>query len=384
MKFFPAKKKEEKKDEQPDASTAKNVDETQIPTSDAKKHSSSSNLTSQQVTLQTKDDILGNDEVRKVIDVITTSKDNSIIPTINFEENHLYYPSLEQLGTHEYIVTLLEKLSSPSVNILEKGVYERLTVCPQHPQYLTTTPRLYCSSCLSTDITKLHLIEHKLCGYITEKRDLGAESDEIQKCMSCKSIIKDPQKEIRKLGRWYECNSCKVKFDNCIVKLHCRKFDHDFEINQASMIVIPSYQLKSDYKSLFVYAFSIIPQIKKVLESYGFIVEESQTVKGKSGIEHKISIYAHNHENKTIAIDIKGSENVIEDTEVNSMIVKVLDIYPTVSIFIGIPSVSDTAKAMAAAHNIALVTGKNFAEMISTVEQLIKTRLNLISELGKN
>lgn len=350
---------------------------------EAKDQLVSNNPTGQQSTVQS-DEISTNDyEVRKVIRIISENKNHTISPFINFDENRLLYPSLAQIGDYEHVMSLLEKLSSPSINILEKGIYEKLPVCPDHSDSIFCSLRLYCSSCFATDIIKLHLIEHKVCGYITEIRDSHGEGADISKCISCKNLIKDPVKEIRRLGRWYECNKCKVKFDNCVIKLHCRKFDHDFDINQANMISIPSYNLKIDGKSTQVYSLSLIPQIQQILQSYGFTVEESSEVKGKSGVGHKTSIYAHNNENKVVIIDIKSSEKNIDDTEVNSMIVEVLDISPDISIFIGIPSVSEAAKTMAAAQNISVVTGNNLTEIISTVEQILKTRLHLNKEFRK-
>lgn len=342
------------------------------------------NPSGQQTTVQLDQSLSESDEIRKLFEIVSTSKESSIKPTLDFEENILTFPLLSSLGNNEYVSALLEKLASPSVNILEKVVHERLAVCPDHPQNLATTLRLYCSACSSTDIIKLHLIEHKLCGYITEKKDFGGSFSDMTKCISCKNTIKDPQKEMRRLGRWYECNKCKTRFDNCVLKLHCRKFDHDFDVNQASMVVIPSYNLKVDAKSVQIYSVSLLPQIKKALESYEFVVEESSTVKGKSGIAHKTSLYAKNNQNKTVVIDLKVSEGAVEDTEVNSMIVKVLDISPTMSIFIGIPSVSDSAKAMAAASNVSIITGNNLSEILSSVEQIIKTRLLIGNEPNKN
>lgn len=331
------------------------------------------------------DKILTEDkEVRKLIELILSSKKDSITPSVNFEENQWSYPLLEQIGSPEHVAALLEELSSPSVNILEKGEYERLPVCPKHPQYFATSVRLYCSACFSSNVVKLHLIEHSACGYITTKMGFGEVSADINKCASCKKTIKEPEKELRKVGRWYQCNNCKIRFDDLVIRLHCREFKHDFDINQADIAVIPFYKLKADSKSVSIYAFSLIPQFKKMSVFDGFAVEGSSAVKGKSGVMHKASIYAYNRENKTVIIDIKSAESEIGDAEVNSMLVKVLDISPSVAILIAVPSVSETAKALAAAHNISVVTGKDFAEILGAVEQILKTRLYLENKLDKN
>ena len=66
------------------------------------------------------------------------------------------------------------------------------------------------------------------------------------------------------------------------------------------------------------------------------------------------------------------------------MLVKVLDTSPSVAILIGIPSVSEIAKALAASHNISVIAGKDFAEILDRVEQILKSRLFLEKPQDKN
>ncbi len=329
-------------------------------------------------------ELKGNSEASKLVGIILSSNEDSIKPSVNFEENFWTYPLLEELGTTEHVSSLLDELSSPTDGILEKSEYERLPVCPKHPQYINNSIKMYCSSCHSSNVAKLHLIEHTVCGHINTKSGFGESSEEITKCESCKKTIKDPENELRKLGRWYECNQCKSRFDDLVIKLHCRKFDHDFDINQADIAVIPFYKLRVDAKSVSTYSYSLVPKLSalKILE--GFTIEPSSSVKGKSGVMHKASIYAYNSENKTILIDIKSSESEIGDAEMNSMLVKVLDTSPSLAILIGIPSVSEMAKSLAASHSISVVTGKEFTEILDSVEHILKSRLFLEKPLDKN
>lgn len=338
----------------------------------------------QPLEIQTAELLKGQPEISRLVGIILGSNEDSIKPSVNFEDNLWTYPLLEQLGSPEHISSLLEELSSSTEGILEKSEYERLPVCPKHPQYISNSIKMYCSSCHSSDVMKLHLIEHTVCGHINTKSGFGESSEELSKCESCNKTIKDPEKELRKLGRWYECKQCKSRFDDLVIKLHCRKFNHDFDINQADIAVIPYYKLKVDAKSVSTYSYSLVPKLTalKILE--GFTIEPSSTVKGKSGVMHKASIYAYNRENKTILIDIKSSESEIGDAEINSMLVKVLDTSPSVAILIGIPSVSEMAKSLAASHNISVVTGKEFTEILGTVEQILKSRLFLEKPLDKN
>ncbi len=89
----------------------------------------------------------------------------------------------------------------------------------------------------------------------------------------------------------------------------------------------------------------------------------------------KISIFASNEAKNTLLIDIKGAETEIEDSEINAAMVKVMDISPNVAIFIAIPSVSESAKNMAAAQKISLITGKDFNQMLDTVKKILDEKI---------
>ncbi|HII36640.1 MAG TPA: hypothetical protein HA319_06480, partial [Nitrosopumilaceae archaeon] len=75
---------------------------------------------------QTEQTQIGDAEIGKIIELVLSSKEDNIIPSVNYEENRWSYPLLEQLGSPEHVSALLEEISSPSVNVLEKGEFERL------------------------------------------------------------------------------------------------------------------------------------------------------------------------------------------------------------------------------------------------------------------
>jgi hypothetical protein len=272
------------------------------------------------------------------------------------------------------ILGLLERLASS--HVLEKGISERLLACPQHPQHLSTSLRLYCPDCLSNDIVKLHLVEHVQCGHIFEGKE-SAEDIKPRSCPSCNGIIKNPEKEMKKHGRWYECNKCQSRFDSCLSKLYCRKFDHDFDINQAIVLTIPSYQLKRHSSALPAYLLSLRSHIKSILTNKGFVTEESFNIKGKSGTNHKTDFYSYDKNGRTMMVDIACAYSTVSDSQVNSMIVKVLDIHPNVAIFIGVPSISETAIRLASSHGIIIITGENFTKITDAMNHVLQMNLNM-------
>jgi len=308
--------------------------------------------------------------IKKLIEYMNKKRLDVIEPLISFEENRIKYPILEQIGESKLDADALEQILLGSGEIFERTITEKLVVCPTHSEDLSITIRLYCPSCSSMDIERLELIEHKVCGYIAEKLEYGVVSTlDVRMCPNCKRQIRDFKKEIKLPGNWNFCHSCNKKFDDAILKLHCRRFNHDFDIHEMKTVSVPVYKLKksaSDNKA----ALDLIPMLKELFTNQGFTVDSMIAIKGKSGISHPISIYAENKQN-TVAVFIKSARDEVPDTEINDVLVNVLDISPSLTILIGIPSISERAKAMATSNGISLVSGKEINEIVSQVTTIL-------------
>lgn len=313
-------------------------------------------------------------KIRALVEIISHDKDHAVYPYINYETNKVTFPVLAKIGESEDNLGMLEKLASASIGVLDRQIFERLVLCPDHSDSYAISLRLYCPKCSSLDVEKLHLIEHKACGYIGKKSEFEVAVP--AKCPSCRVTIRDPGKELRIPGMWYECNGCRGKFDSPMIKLHCRKYNHDFNMNQAETLVIPFFRLRKHATTAQVNIMSVIPMIKKVLELRDFAVEETAQIKGKSGVMHTTSLYAYSRESKSILVDIRSSDKDVDDAEVISSFVKVIDVSPSFAIFVAIPGISDKARAMSAAYtNINIVTGNSFADIVNSIEQILAKHL---------
>lgn len=308
---------------------------------------------------------------KKLVALLKSSGEETIIPYIDYNNNTISYPVLKQIGVSETDVNFLEKLSSESGGIFTKENSEKQVICPKHKGELSMGIRLNCPHCNSMDINRLELIEHKVCGFIAEKSLYGVEEViQVQKCPNCKKDIRDFKREIRMPGRWYKCNSCEKKFDQVKIQLHCRKYNHNFDIHQAKTITLASFKLrKGADESAEIQG--LIASLKNVILSHGYSAEELVKIKGKSGVEHDLSLLGHDEAKGTIAIFVKYSKTMIEDSIMNSVLVTTLDISPDTSIFIGVPSISQTAKNIASSQGIDVITGTNYEAIVSDVEQLL-------------
>lgn len=316
------------------------------------------------------------EKISKLIGVIESSQEKMIVPSISMDQGKITYPLLSQIGEESDNLDFLEKLASPNFDILERFVSERLLVCNEHPESMSTSLRINCPHCGSIDISKLHLIEHRRCGYISENKNFDIAADgKITQCPSCKKQIKDEKKEITRPAMWYNCNECKDKFDDVSVKIHCRKFNHDIEISDAQSLLIPGFKIKNLADTSNASISPILNPLKKLLSSFGFSAEENYTVTGKSGNNYRINIYGEDDLKRTVFIFIRNPNAENDNSELNSKIIEVLDTSPSATILIGFPSISEKAKTITGNYNISLITEKDPNRILSSIKEILETKV---------
>jgi len=320
-----------------------------------------------------------NEKITNLIKIIESTKEKMVIPSTDLENGEITYPLLAEIDVETSNIDFLENLASPSIDILDRIIYERFTVCPQHTESFAVNVRLFCPKCQSMNIEKLHLIEHRRCGHISEKKNFEIASDgTITKCPSCNKLIRDLKREIAIPAMWYNCKECKDKFDDVIIKLHCRKFNHDFDTNDAHTIMIPGFTIKNLADNSNTSISPILDKLKKLLSNYGFSAEENYTVTGKSGNHHNVNIYCVNSQNRTIFIFIKNPNVENDNSELNSKIIEVLDTNPSITILIGFPSISEKAKSITSNYNISLVTEQKPDEILSSIDKILSEKVSAL------
>ena len=311
-----------------------------------------------------------NNKAVKLIQEVQKLEDRTIKPFVDYNEGHLFYPILSKIGEVQDNITCLDDLVSDG--ILEKKVYEKLIVCPVHPDTFSSSMRLYCPKCHSMDVEKLNLFEHKKCGYITESTNFDFVEHESSSCPSCKKEIKNFEKEIRVPAMWYQCDDCSEKFDNAVIKLHCRKHEHDFDTNSGQFVTTYSYKLKNSEISINSDTNQIKDELLKLLQGYNFNAKLNVSIKGKSGNVHDIPIYAKSKiSNESILIFIKNPSGGIDQTELNSILVPKLDIDPTNTLLVTVSDINDGMENFAKHYGIHLISEPDFAQILSRVEYFV-------------
>lgn len=311
-------------------------------------------------------------DIQNIMHRFITAKVEDIVPVIDLNTGEIRYPTLDAVGLDSVNVEVLESMTS--VGILERSLSDRLLACPKHPDTLSISLRLYCPKCKSFDVVRMNLIEHRICGFIAT-REVYEKNNLI--CPSCKASLKE-QKDIAFRGVWHECYACKGKFDSPTVMLRCRHHNHDFAINDAKKVDVYSYKLVKESEKEFYDNYILVAPLRKLLEPAGFEVEAAVSVPGKSGIAHKVTLYAHNRANDLkIIIDAKTSESEVPDQFLIGMFAKVIDIKPNAAIFAAIPSVSESSKTLAGNYGVTVVEGKMLQEVMKKIVDDLNTKLDL-------
>jgi len=310
-----------------------------------------------------------NNKAVQLIQEVQKLEDRTIKPFVDYNEGRLFYPILSKIGEVQDNITCLDDLVSDG--ILEKKVYEKLIVCPVHPDTFSSSMRLYCPKCHSMSVEKLNLFEHKKCGYITESNNFDFTDHEHSSCPSCKKSIKNFEKEIRVPAMWYQCDDCSEKFDNAVIKLHCRKHEHDFDTNSGQFVTTYSYKLKNSEISINSDTNQIKDELLKLLQGFNFNSKLNISLKGKSGNVHEIPIYGKSDTEESILIFIKNQSDGIDQSDMNSILVPKLDIDPTHTLLVTVSGVNDGVENLAKHYGIHLISEPDFSQILSRVEEFV-------------
>jgi hypothetical protein len=314
-------------------------------------------------------------EVQNIMHRLMIAKTVEIVPAIDLNSGEIRYPVLDAIGLDSVDNNILESMTQ--VGILEKSIYDKLLACPSHSDTLAVSLRLYCPKCKSFDIIRMNLVEHRLCGFIANKEVF--ENNKFV-CPSCKGQIRDASKDVSFPGMWHECNACKGKFDSPTIMMRCRHHNHDFTINESKKIDVYYYKVSKEAEKEFYDNYILVAPLKKLLEPVGFKVEAAVSVKGKSGVSHKATLYAHKSD-MNIMIDAKTAESEVPDQFLIAMFAKVVDISPKLAFFVAMPGVSENTKVLARNYGITVVEGKTLPDIINGITENLKAKLNLkISE----
>jgi len=157
-----------------------------------------------------------------------------------------------------------------------------------------------------------------------------------------------------------------------VIKLHCRKHDHDFDTNSGKFITTFCYKLKNSDISNISDTTQIKDELIKLLRGFNFTAEINSRVKGKSGNMHEIPIFAKNKSNnESILIFIKNQSTGVDESDMNSILIPKLDIDPKNTLLVTVSDVKEGVENLAHHYGINLISDPDFSKIISRVEEFV-------------
>ena len=170
---------------------------------------------------------------------------------------------------------------------------------------------------------------------------------------------------------WHQCIDCKEKFDNAIIKMFCRKHEHDFDINSGRFVTTYSSPLGDHDAPITTDDEKIRDDLITLLNNLNFSAEFTVLVKGKSGNHHKIPISATNNSNgESIAIFL-DYDAVISESKINSILIPILDIDPKHTMLIWSLEAKEDVKPLAKQYGIQIISDSKRSKIIEQVDEFI-------------
>ncbi len=309
------------------------------------------------------------EKIEKLVKKAKENYNGLLVPEINHKEASFGYRIFRELDTG-YDVEFLDNLAN--LGMFEKFVNNKFLVCPDHHASFLISVRVTCPKCNSINVNKLHLFEHRACGFITEKKSFESQGNDELKCPSCKKTIKNQEKELRLPASWYLCVDCTDKFDEAKLSLHCNEFNHDFTAGQASSVTLYNYVLSDFENKPQLDQSKLKTVLSQVLLKHGYSVNENHITKGKSGIEHSVDLVGTDKSGDSVFVFINGSSE--SNSEIDSRLIQILDTSPKIGILAGFGSISEKTISIASRYNLSIISSQNVDEIAVEVEKIISTK----------
>jgi uncharacterized protein YbaR (Trm112 family) len=237
--------------------------------------------------------ILESPEVRSFIaSLLLERPDGFLEPKVSFEDG-VSYPGASNLLSNRkgwQVNTFLKKLSK--AGLLDRTLIDKLVACPS-----CNNARIYskyqCDKCKSINISAVEIVEHKLCGYTGAKTNFSPDSKQpdFLVCPKCKQSLGN-EDDYRKLGKTFECASCKTRFDTPPIVHDCKKCGKRFTYKDAEYEPVYEYRASQRMKEIFSSGTFSLNTIADWLKDRGFRVEAPKEVTGTSKESHRFDIVA--------------------------------------------------------------------------------------------
>jgi len=286
---------------------------------------------------------------------------NTKLDPIIGQDGKIHYELVDKvLGKDINVISLLEKMTE--VGILKRSAEKPILRCPEHDR-ADPLVELLCLHCGSKSLKKTVLFEHRTCGFIGEDFRFGDEME--RNCPKCKKAVAGS--DLRVTGAWYVCQSCKNRTSTPKVGLVCREGLHSVSLGEVDFLQLFSYELVDVVSKELRTSLLLLPSVAQLFFSLGYQVSYPASIKGKSGVEHRVDLYAKKT-GDDVMVQISTESMQVDVNSVVSFFAKLYDVQAKHALMVAIPTATDAAKRVAESYGIQVIEGPDETKVTAGIK----------------
>ncbi len=129
----------------------------------------------------------------------------------------------------------------------------RVIICPECGSSHVYS-KFACPGCNSTELSRMEILEHSICGYTGMKKDFINNNRlicpkcniKLSKNISRKNETSRKKSDYQRIGTVSECDSCALRFEKPTTIHICQQCSTNFAYSKARYETLYSYQIKED------------------------------------------------------------------------------------------------------------------------------------------
>lgn len=171
--------------------------------------------------------------------------------------------------------------------LASRRVVDRVLRCPKC-DYRGLEVKLQCPNCGSTNIERVRIIQHRICGYIDLEISFRRGGQLI--CPHCHSPILS-ENDYRVLGTLYYCYNCRTRFHEPDVIVVCTRCGARFRPADGAYKPVYGLELTDKARRLLKDAHDFRAALYRLLEEKGVEFDCNAKLTGRSGVTYEVDFY---------------------------------------------------------------------------------------------
>jgi len=312
--------------------------------------------------------LYGDAAARSLIERILSGNAGELTPIPDSSGEPFYLEAVEAVGGDRVRAeALIDDLTG--AGILERRFLEMWVGCPGCGSKNVSI--LYqCPSCGSLNIYRRRLYEHVTCGTLDSLEHFRKGS--VLACPKCGKPLKEGSPEFREVGSWFECRSCKARFDEPKPMQRCRRCGLKFWVKDVELHPVYALKLTEEARDEYNRGFTLLNPIRIKLEHLGYKVEMPGILTGSSGATHRFDLVASKSDEinpgEAVVVDAVASKDELDEAPIASMFAKIFDVKPKDAILIAIPRLKEEGRKLAQLYKIKTIEAEEVKEAAEQME----------------